>query len=84
MADIGFGLTREDVMQLAYKIAERLENKILFVMDLQGSLGSRPFILDIQSSLSAHHNLCHTAGSSVQMKRLLVILFKAGSHLWKT
>ena len=70
MADMGFGLTRELI-----KLQKWLENNILFVMDLQGGLSLRPFVLDIQSSPYTHHNLCHTARSCVQTKRLLVSFF---------
>lgn len=40
MADMGFGLTREDVMQLAYKL---LRCNILSKMDQQDDLGLRYF-----------------------------------------
>ena len=40
MADVGFGITREDVMHLAYKIAENTGKQHLF---RDGSVGLEAF-----------------------------------------
>ena len=48
MADMGFGLSRNDVMGVAYKIAESVEESIHSKMEVQAVRGSMVFVHDIR------------------------------------
>lgn len=75
MADMSFGLSRENVMQLAYTIARKLESNILSKMDQQGDLGLKHFRLGIVHSLFTQHNHCLTVGQYVPIQTLLMFFF---------
>ena len=76
IADMGYGLTREDVQRLACKIAKRLAVNICLKMerlDVDGLMASKLVTL---SYLSVPHNLFHLPGLFQQMNIWFVIFLQ--------
>ena len=82
MTEIGFGLSREDVMQMAYNIVDRSGQTHPFKDEKVGGCGLRRLGHDITDSLFAHHNHCHTAKLFALLRRPSMILWKARRSVW--
>ena len=67
MVKMGFGLSREDVMCLAFVIAERSGKKHPFHDDMAGRRWLMVFETVMPTLHSAHHNHCHILGHLVQI-----------------
>ena len=73
MAEMGFGLTSEDVMQMAYVIIDKSGRTHPFTNGKAGRGWFEGLEHDIPDSPFAHHSHCHTAGPYALTRKPLMI-----------